>query len=148
MKHKNETFKGTGPPMPQTIVYPKIGSVSQRQSRVSRVIRDALSNALLRFDFHDTVQETYFVTISHIDMSADLRHAYVFVLVSDQNKANAVLKDLHINAPLLRQAIAHNTKLKFIPSLRFYLDQSPAHSQRIADLLAKSNTKHHAKTFK
>ncbi|HEX5600808.1 MAG TPA: ribosome-binding factor A, partial [Hyphomicrobiaceae bacterium] len=53
---------------------------TQRQLRVGELIRQALSELLIRGEIHDEVITSHVITISEVRMSPDLRLATIFVM--------------------------------------------------------------------
>src|SRR6266487_2681086 len=77
-----------------------------------------------------------FVTVTAVDVSADLGHARVRVSVmgSEEEKAKS-LEGLASAARFLRAAVAKELPLRTTPELHFELDRGLEHAQRIDQLL-------------
>src|SRR2546428_13655140 len=77
-----------------------------------------------------------FVTVTAVDVSADLAHARVRVSVmgSDEERAKS-LEGLASAARFLRAQLAKELPLRTAPELRFELDRGQEHAMRIARLL-------------
>jgi ribosome-binding factor A len=77
-----------------------------------------------------------FVTVTTVEVSADLAHARVRVSVmgSDEEKAKS-LEGLASAARFLRGRLARELRLRVAPELRFELDRGLEHAQRIDRLL-------------
>ncbi|NKB87926.1 MAG: 30S ribosome-binding factor RbfA [Acidobacteria bacterium] len=77
-----------------------------------------------------------FVTITEVRMSGDLHYATVFVSVmGDTASEDVSISTLRRAAPFLRSEVGRRVSLRHTPELRFELDQTLAHSDRIEKLL-------------
>ena len=77
-----------------------------------------------------------FATVTAVKVSADLRHARVFVSVlGDDDEQVATLKGLRSAAPYLRGELGRQMRMKYLPELVFELDTVPQEAERIEKLL-------------
>jgi ribosome-binding factor A len=112
---------------------------SQRQyprtARVNELCREILGDALERLD-DDRLQ---LVTITHVNVDPDLRHAHVEFssLGEGEDEAAEALAEHRIK---LQSAIARQARLKRTPELRFSVDTVIARASRIEDLLREDPT--------
>lgn len=82
-----------------------------------------------------------FVTLTEVRMSGDLQYATVFVSVmGDPESEEVSLATLRRAAPFLRSELGRKIKLRHTPELRFQLDETLAHSDRIEELLRDGTT--------
>ncbi|MDK3016765.1 30S ribosome-binding factor RbfA [Pseudodonghicola flavimaris] len=107
---KNKFHDGAGP--------------SQRQLRVSELIRRTLAEVLARGDIHDPDLNRMSVTVGEVRISPDLKIATAYVLPLGGQGQDDVLKLLARNKGELRRIIGKKTGLKYAPDLRFQLDQT------------------------
>ena len=78
-----------------------------------------------------------FVTITDVTVSPDLRNAKAFYTVYGTDVERAATKDALGRATKhLRTALAHQVRLRFVPTLAFEEDPIPERSGRIEELLA------------
>ena len=83
-----------------------------------------------------------FVTVTHVDLSADLRHARVLVSVLGTEEAQqGTLQGLTSAAGYIRHEIGHRLKLRHAPELTFALDHGTEESEKIESLLQKLKQK-------
>ncbi len=104
-------------------------NMSRRQTRVSEAIRSELSLLLLR-----TVDDPRlaWVTITDVEVSADLRNARAYyVVTAGGGDPERVQNSLQKAAAFLQGAIGRNLKLKYAPNLTFILDKSFDNAARI-----------------
>ncbi|HNV87250.1 MAG TPA: 30S ribosome-binding factor RbfA [Candidatus Omnitrophota bacterium] len=79
-----------------------------------------------------------FVTITHVEMSADLKYAKVFYSVMGSPEACAnTAKALESARGYLQREISKTLKLRLTPMLQFYLDDSIAHGLQIESIIKK-----------
>ena len=108
---------------------------SQRQLRVSELIRHALAEMLTRGDVHDPVIEGHLITVPEVRMTAALRLATVYVMSLGGRDAETVVAALERNKKFLRGEIARRVNLKFAPEIRFRIDERFEEAERIEKLL-------------
>src|SRR5436190_13796414 len=82
-----------------------------------------------------------FITVTHVDVSPDLRRATVFYTVlggdKDQRSTRAGLRSATRH---LRAELGHQVRLKFTPELDFEEDLGPGQVERVAELLRQVRT--------
>ena len=78
-----------------------------------------------------------FVTVNEVNVSRDLAVAkvYVTVLNANQHEIEENIKLLNEAAPYLRKEVATRMKMRHIPELRFFYDDSIDTGMRISALL-------------
>jgi len=112
---------------------------SQRQLRVGEEIRHALAMTLERGELRDPGLQGTPVTITEVQVSPDLRHAYVYVMPlgggRDGAELEVVLQALGRARPYLRRQISKALTLKFSPDLHFAADETFDEADRIGALL-------------
>lgn len=96
----------------------------QRQLRVGELIRRTLSEVLLRGDIHDPDLNRLSITVGEVRVNPDLRVATIYVLPLGGHGKDEVLKLLARNKGEIRRIIGKKLTLKFVPELRFQLDET------------------------
>src|SRR5438477_3534477 len=106
---------------------------SHRPERVAELIRHAVAE-FLTGNVRDP--RIGFVTVTGVDVSADLSHAHVRVSVmgTEEEKATS-LEGLASAARFLRAQVAKALPLRTTPELHFELDRGLEHAQHIAQVL-------------
>ena len=113
-------------------------SQGSRPDRVADQIRSELALALTRA-VHDP--GIGFVTITRVQMTPDLQQARVFYTSFGDDKARtSSAHALERAAPFLRRQIGSRLRLKRVPELTFYFDDSVAGQDRIEQLLNELRT--------
>lgn len=119
--HKNKLFTPSRAP-------------SHRQLRVGEEVRHILSTLFLRAEFPEPGLPTS-VTVTQVQMSADLQNAIVYVMPLGGHHREEVMDYLKGISGYIRYQLGKELHLKFTPSLKFHLDESFDHAQRIEKLL-------------
>ena len=109
MRHKSKNTKG----------YP-----SQRQLRVSELIKRELAELILRIEFFDNNFETSSISISEVRCSPDLKIATVYVISIENEKSENFVELLNQHKKEFRYQLGKNLNLKFTPEIRFVKDIS------------------------
>jgi ribosome-binding factor A len=106
---------------------------SHRPERLGELIRQVVAR-FLTGDVRDP--RIGFVTVTGVEVSADLSHATVSVSVmgSDEEKVKS-LEGLTSAARFLRSALSRDLRLRTSPELHFRLDRGLEHAQRIDRVL-------------
>ena len=108
-------------------------SQGSRPDRVADQIRGELAMLLAR-DVHDP--GIGFVTITRVQVTADLQVARVFYTVLGDDKSRAAsAKALDRALPFLRRQVGSRLRLKRVPELKFQYDEAVAGQDRIEQLL-------------
>lgn len=108
---------------------------SQRQLRVSELVRHAVADILSQGGVHDPDLEGHIITVPEVRMSPDLKLATVYVMPLGGRDIEKVLGGLERNKKFLRGEVAHRVNLKFAPDLRFRVDERFDEAERIEKLL-------------
>ena len=113
--------------------------MKQRASRVSEELRKIISRILLE-ELSDP--RLGFVTITHIEVTDDLRIARVFYSVLGDEEAKAATAEaLEEHAGRLRRLAVEEINMKFAMEIKFEVDKSIDHSFHIDTILKKINKK-------
>ena len=106
---------------------------SHRPERVGELIRETVAE-FLTTNVRDP--RIGFVTVTGVQVSADLGHATVQVSVmgSEEEKERS-LEGLASAARFLRAQVAKELRLRTSPEIHFQLDRGLEHAQRIAQVL-------------
>jgi ribosome-binding factor A len=115
---------------------------SQRQLRVGEIVRHAVAETLMRDEVHDTSFDMRLITVPEVRMSPDLKHATVYVMPLGGRDEEGALKALERNRRFLRSILARKVKMKFLPELRFRIDESFAQGEKIDRILNEIKKSH------
>jgi ribosome-binding factor A len=113
---------------------------SHRTQRVADLIREVLADVIRR-ELRDP--RIGFVTLTDVRVTADLKHARIFVSeLGEQEEREASLAALNRAAGFLRHALGREVRLKHIPELVFVHDTVADSGRRVDDLLRQIHDQH------
>lgn len=109
---------------------------SQRQLRVGELIRRTLSEILQRGEVRNDTLRAMSITVCEVRVSPDLHYATVYVLPLGGKDADEAMVALNRSKGELRHHIGKAIKLRFVPELRFMLDETFDRMEAMRRLLA------------
>lgn len=113
--------------------------MTRRAERVSSLIQQEISK-LLREQVNDP-RLTSLISVTRVVTSPDMRHAKVFVsTLGDATNKTEILQGFAAAAGFLRRQLAHRLRLKHMPELSFYLDDSIERGAAVLELIEKVAT--------
>lgn len=104
---------------------------SYRPKRVSHLIQQEISQYLI----NELPEMVGFLTVTKVEMPADLKTAKISVSVLEKERREAILKLLKKKAPYFRKLLASRLNLRYNPELIFVIDTSADYEERIDRLL-------------
>ncbi len=110
-------------------------SASKRPLRVAERMRQLLAQRLAGREPFDPALERTRVTVSEVRVSADLRHATVYLTELGRPLSRETQQALERLAGRLGGWLAREMRLKYAPRLRFVADERFDAADRIARLL-------------
>jgi ribosome-binding factor A len=106
---------------------------SRRIAKVAEAVREQVSTSIL-FELKDP--RVKYVTVTGVEVSADLRNAKVHVSVmGDEKTQRLTLQGLQSARGFLQAKIAEHLQLRWTPILQFHLDQGVKRSIETSRLL-------------
>jgi ribosome-binding factor A len=109
-----------------------------RPIRVGELIQAELADLLLR-ELKDP--RLRLATVSHVEMSSDLRHARVYISrIGNAEDQQATLAGFQRATGFIRSQLSKRLNLRFIPQLTFELDTAIAYGVRISQILRDLST--------
>jgi ribosome-binding factor A len=112
--------------------------VSLRLERVAGEVRAIVGEVLARDEIKDPrVRGAGLITVTHVRVSGDLRHAWASFTVHDLHAAGleVVRQGLNNASGYFRQAIARRLRLKVAPAVKFEVDTVFEQAERVEKLL-------------
>ncbi|GBC81453.1 Ribosome-binding factor A [bacterium HR10] len=104
-----------------------------RPERIGELLKEELSQ-IIGYELKDP--QLGLVTITHVKVSADLRHAKVYVsTLGTPEESRRTVERLNHAAGFIRRQLYPRLHLKTIPELVFHYDETIARAARIDDLL-------------
>ena len=109
-------------------------NVTRRQKRVGSLIKEEVSRLLIELIQNSS---SGFITVTKVEMSNDLKTAYIYFSVFGSEQKEIILELLEARKGYLRKSIASKVKLKYNPMLIFSLDPSIEYEEKIDKALEK-----------
>ena len=108
--------------------------MSHRIDKVESLVKEEISMIFLN-KLRDA--EIGFVTITNVKMSPDLRIAKVYISILNKEKREEVFEKINSFNSYIRSELAHRIKIKFIPELKFFIDDTLDYVEKIEGLIKK-----------
>ncbi|MCS6816049.1 MAG: 30S ribosome-binding factor RbfA [Blastocatellia bacterium] len=104
-----------------------------RPERIGELLKEEVSQ-IISYELKDP--QLGLVTITHVKVSRDLRHAKVYVsTLGTPEESRRTVERLNQAAAFIRRQLYPRLHLKTIPELVFHYDETIARAARIDDLL-------------
>ncbi len=108
--------------------------MTHRIEKVESLLKEELSLIML-YKLGDI--GTTFLTITNVKVTPDLKLAKIYLSVFEKEKREAVLKLIEAKSGFIRHELASRITLKFVPELKFYIDDTMDYVEKIDSLLKK-----------
>ncbi|HEY7002258.1 MAG TPA: 30S ribosome-binding factor RbfA [Candidatus Udaeobacter sp.] len=105
--------------------------MKHRMLRVNEVVKRELSRIIAR----EISFEGALVSISHVDVTSDLKNAHVFVSVLGTDARESVMNKLASHRQVLQAELARHVTMKYTPHLIFHLDDSIERGARVIEIM-------------
>jgi ribosome-binding factor A len=105
--------------------------MKHRLLRVNELVKRELSGIIAR----EISFESVIVTINHVNVTADLKNAHVFVSVLGSEAPADVMTKLEEHRVSLQAELARHVVLKYTPHLVFHLDHSIERGARVIEIM-------------
>lgn len=121
--------------------------MSHRIEKINNLIRQEISELLQR-QVKDPRLGT-FIAVTEVSTSPDLKSAKVFVSrISNQEEKEEAMQALEAAAGFLRKSLMKNLRLRRVPDLHFYWDDSIERADRLFRLLDQASAEDGSTTEK
>lgn len=115
--------------------------MSIRTERVAGEVQQALAR-VMQTDFSDLSDGL--ITVTKVRMSPDLRSGRIYIsLLGGTRPPERTLEKIKTETPRLRAAIAKAIRLRYVPELHFYLDDTQAEVARVETILKQIGDEQH-----
>ncbi|MCK6603349.1 MAG: 30S ribosome-binding factor RbfA [Ignavibacteriaceae bacterium] len=106
--------------------------MGHRAARLESQIKDELSLIVLH-----KMQDSAFglVTITGVKLSPDLKIAKVYISVYEKSNRPVVLEKFEASRGMIRTELAHKIRVRFVPDLKFFIDDTQDYVEKIDSLL-------------
>ena len=109
---------------------------TQQFERTDRIASEIMREAerIIREDVSDPRTQCMF-SITHVDVTRDLRYAKVYVSIYEEDKREPMMKALKSAAGFIRHNLGRQVQLRYTPELLFELDTTIEYGVHIARLI-------------
>jgi ribosome-binding factor A len=112
--------------------------MSLRTERVASLLKKEISTFLNR-EYRDPSYG--FMTVTDVQISPDLRNAKIYLsIMGSKDKKDATLRMIESHKGEIRYFIGSHIRLKFTPSIQFFIDETLDHAERINQLIKQIHT--------
>jgi ribosome-binding factor A len=116
---------------------------SHRIYKVEQLIKEEISSVFL----HKMQQpELGFITITNVKVSPDLKLAKIYLSVLEKEKRELVMDRINNKTKYIRTELANRIRLKFVPEIKFFIDDTLDFVEKIEGLIDKIHKENDNKT--
>ncbi len=105
---------------------------SHRIDKVEQLIKVEISYILLNRMQGDDLG---FITVTDVKVSADLKIAKIYLSVLQKERREVVLNKINQRLGYIRTELAHRIRIKFVPELKFFIDDTLDYVEKIEGLI-------------
>jgi ribosome-binding factor A len=108
--------------------------MSYRLEKVENLIKQEISVIFLR-----KLQDPAFgfLTVTNVKVSPDLKNAKIYISVFEKEKRESVLEKVTSISGYIRSELASRIRIKFVPELKFFIDDTLDYVEKIEGLIKK-----------
>ncbi|MEG3767796.1 30S ribosome-binding factor RbfA [Alteromonas sp. 14N.309.X.WAT.G.H12] len=120
-----------------------------RTDRVAQQVHKEVAS-ILQNEYKHRVGDMPLITISDVEVSRDLAHAKIFVTIygAEEAEAKAHTKQLVDSKGFIRSLLAKRLRMRSVPDLHFFRDDSILEGMRISNLVSETIAKDEEKKQK
>jgi len=108
--------------------------MAYRIEKVESLLKQEISSILL-FKMRDPIFG--FITVTKVKVSPDLKIAKVYISVLQKEERQPTLKKITASAGFIRSELGSRIKLRYVPELKFFLDDTLDYVEKIDNLIKK-----------
>jgi ribosome-binding factor A len=108
--------------------------MAYRIDKLEHLIKEEVSMIFLY-----KVQDPAFglLTVTNVRLSPDLKIAKIYISVFEKEKREVVLEKIRDKSGFIRTELAHRIRIKFVPELKFFIDDTLDYVEKIEGLIKK-----------
>jgi ribosome-binding factor A len=112
--------------------------MSHRIDKVEHLIKEEISLIFL-YKLQDKFQISSFglITITSVKVSPDLKIAKIYLSVLEKDRREAALEKIKSVSGYIRTELASRIRIKFVPELKFFIDDTLDYVEKIEGLIKK-----------
>ena len=108
--------------------------MSHRIDKLENLIKEEISLIFLRKLQNPSFG---FLTITNVKVSPDLKSAKIYISVFEKEKREFVLEKVKAIGGFIRSELASRIRIKFVPELKFFIDDTLDYVEKIEGLIKK-----------
>lgn len=108
--------------------------MSHRIDKIENLIKEEISLIFL-FKLQNT--DLGLVTITNVRVSPDLKIAKIYISIFEKERREEVLEKIKSKTKFIRSELASRITIKFVPELKFFLDDTLDYVEKIEGLIKK-----------
>ncbi len=108
--------------------------MSHRIEKFENLVKEEISLIFL-FKLKDPLFG--FVTITNVKVSPDLKTAKIYLSVFEKERREEILGKITTQAKYIRSELASRIRVKFVPELKFFIDDTIDYVEKIEGLIKK-----------
>jgi len=108
--------------------------LSHRIDKIENLIKEEIS---LIFLFKLQNLDSGLITVTNVRVSPDLKNAKIYVSIFEKERRDAVLEKIRLKTKFIRSELASRITIKFVPELKFFLDDTLDYVEKIEGLIKK-----------
>ncbi|MCL5027576.1 MAG: 30S ribosome-binding factor RbfA [Bacteroidetes bacterium] len=112
--------------------------MTHRIDRVEHLIKEEISLIFL-YKLQNKFQNISFgfITITSVKISPDLKIAKIYISVLEREKREEALEKIKSISGYIRSELASRIRIKFVPELKFFIDDTLDYVEKIEGLIKK-----------
>lgn len=111
---------------------------SQRQLRVAEELKKIVSASLYKITQHNDILHNAMLCISSVRVTSDLKSATMFYTYYNGNREQ-IEKELKLLVPQVKQLVAKEMRIKYVPEIVFVYDSHSEKAFRIESIIKSLN---------
>lgn len=108
--------------------------MAYRIDKLEHLLKEEVSMIFL-YKLHDP--SFGLITVTNVKISPDLKIAKIYISVFEREKRDAVIEKIREKTGFIRTELAHRIRIKFIPEIRFFIDDTLDYVEKIEGLIKK-----------
>jgi ribosome-binding factor A len=108
--------------------------MAYRIDKLEHLLKEEVSMIFL-YKLHDPAFGL--LTVTNVKLSHDLKIAKIYISVFEREKREMVLEKIRERTGFIRTELAHRIRIKFIPELKFFIDDTLDYVEKIEGLIKK-----------
>jgi ribosome-binding factor A len=108
--------------------------MSHRIDKIENLIKQEIS---LIFLLKLQNLDSSLITITNVRVSPDLKIAKIYVSIFEKDRREVVLEKIKSKVKFIRSELASRITIKFVPELKFFLDDTLDYVEKIEGLIKK-----------